>query len=211
MADSFDVQCALQDAKGRVFTGLSRRTHPAQRDALSFDFEDGSAIELPGSTPDYLVMSAAVFETNVRVGGVRVREAPAGVTDVLLTAHTGKTVARVRLMNPPSHMADDCDDLSCQLEGRRIEAVRLSDRGNTAIYWNKAKRLYEGVSFEADSVSVHTRHLPATVTAVRFTVAGDMCAFDADGVVVFSGERVRRADDRLADGQPLRDTGDMEW
>ena len=50
MADSFDVQCAL-------------------RDALSFTFEDGGEIEIPGSTPDYLIMAAAVFETKVSVGG----------------------------------------------------------------------------------------------------------------------------------------------
>lgn len=211
MADLFDVQCALQDAKGRVFTGLNRRVHPGKRDALVFSFEGGSGIEVPGSTPDYLIMAAAVFETDVRIGGVRVRESLAGVTDVLLTAPTGETVARVRFMKPPSHMADDRDDLSCRLEGRKIEAVRLSDKGNTAVYWNESERLYESVSFEADSVRVYTRRLPATVTAVRFTVAGDMCAFDADGAVVFSGERVRRAADRTADGQILRDTGDMEW
>jgi len=144
----------------------------------------------------------------VRVGGVRVRESLAGVTDVLLT---GETVARVRLMKLPSHMAEGRTDLRHRLEGRKIEAVRLSDKGNTAVYWNKSERLYEGISFEADSVRVYTRCLPATVAAVRFTVAGDMCAFDAEGGVIFSGENVRRAADRTADGRILRDTGDMGW
>ena len=68
MADSFDVQCALEDAKGRVFTGLSRRVRPAHRDALLFTFEDGGEIEIPGSTPDFTIMAAAVFETDVRDG-----------------------------------------------------------------------------------------------------------------------------------------------
>lgn len=211
MADRFDVQCALQVAKGRVFKSLNRRVRPAQRDALVFTFEDGGEIEIAGSTPDFTILAAAVFETSVRIGGVRVRESLAGVTDVLLTSPSGETVARVRLMNPPSHMADDRDDLRRRLEGRRIEAVRLSDKGDTAVYWNESERLYEGVSFEADSVRVYTRRLPAKVTAVRFTMAGDMCAFDADDAVVFSGENVRRAADRTADGQVLRDTGDMEW
>lgn len=211
MADCFDVQCALQDAKDRVFKSLNRRVRPAQRDALVFAFEDGGEIEIAGSTPDYLILAAAVFEVGVRVGGVRVRESLAGVTDVSLVAPTGEKIARVRLMNPPSHLTDGRDGLCRQLEGRKIVAVRLSDKGNTAVYWDKSERLYKGVSFEADSVRVYTRRLPATVTAVRFTVAGDMCAFDADGVVVFSGENVRRAADRTADGQILRDTGDMEW
>jgi len=70
MADSFDVQCALGDAKGRVFRGLSRRVRPAHRAALVFSFEDGGEIEIPGSTPDYIIMAAAVFESGVRVGGV---------------------------------------------------------------------------------------------------------------------------------------------
>lgn len=44
MADSFDVQCALEDAKGRVFTGLSRRVRPAHRDASVFAFDDGGIL-----------------------------------------------------------------------------------------------------------------------------------------------------------------------
>lgn len=211
MADSFDVQCALQDAKGRVFKALNRRVRPNERDALVFLFEDGGEIEIPGSTPDFTILAAAVFEVDVRVGGVGVRESLAGVTDASLVTPTGEKITRVRLTKPPTHMADDRDDLCCLLEGQKIEAVRLSDKGNTAVYWNASKRMYEGVSFEADSVGVYTRRLPATVTAVRFTVAGDMCAFDADGVVIFSGENVRRAADRAADGGILRDTGDMEW
>jgi len=49
-----------------------------------------------------------------------VRESLAGVTDVLLT---GETVARVRLMKLPSHMAEGRTDLRHRLEGRKIEAV----------------------------------------------------------------------------------------
>jgi hypothetical protein len=86
MADSFDVQCALGDAKGRVFTGLSRRVRPAHRDALVFTFDDGGEIEIPGSTPDYLIMAAAVFETGVRVGGTYVREDLNDITDVSLVS-----------------------------------------------------------------------------------------------------------------------------
>lgn len=61
MADCFDVQSALQDAKCRVSTGLSRRVRPARRDA-------------------------AVFESGVRVGGTYVREDLNDITDVSFDA-----------------------------------------------------------------------------------------------------------------------------
>lgn len=127
MADCFDVQSALQDAKCRVFTGLSRRVQPARRGALVFTFDDGGEIEIPGSTPDYLIMAAAVFESGVRVGGVYVHEMLNDVTDVALTTPTGVKIARVRLMKPPSHMAEDRGDIRRRLEGRKIEAARLAD------------------------------------------------------------------------------------
>ena len=111
MADCFNVQSALQDAKDRIFTGLTRRVRPAQRDALVFPFEDGGEIEIPGSTPDFTIMAAAVFETGVRVGGTYVHEMLNDVTDVALTSPMGAKIARVRLMEPPSHMAEGRGDI----------------------------------------------------------------------------------------------------
>ena len=104
MADLPTVRCALEDAKGRVFTGLSRKVHSARthRDALVFSFKDGGEIEIPGSTPTYLIMAAAVFETDVRVGGTHVRETFKDVTDVSLVAPTGEKIARVRFAKPPA-------------------------------------------------------------------------------------------------------------
>lgn len=155
MADSFAVQCALQDAKGRVFTGLSRHVRPGERDALSFIFEDGGEIEIPGSTPDYLIMAAVVFETKVSVGGVYVREMLNDVTDVSLVTQTGVKIARVRLMRPPTHMAEGRGDICKRLSGKTIDAVRLSNRDVSAVYWDNRSRCHKAVSFDAVSVRVN--------------------------------------------------------
>lgn len=209
MADSFDVQCALRDAKGRVFTGLNRRVRPEHRDALSFTFEDGGDIEIPGSTPDYLVMAAAVFESGVRVGGVYVREMLDGVTDVGLMTPTGEKIARVRLMKPPSHMAEGRGDISRQLQGRKIEAVRLNNRNVDVIYWDTQDRCYVSVSFDTVSVRVNTSILPATVKRVSYEPYGNrMDVLDDSNTSILSVEHAGRALDRTADGGILHDTGD---
>lgn len=209
MADSFDVQCALEDAKGRVFTGLSRRVRPAHRDALVFIFDDGGEIEIPGSTPDYLIMAAAVFESGVRVGGVYVHEMLNDMTDVALTTPTGVKIARVRLMKPPSHMAEGRGDIRRRLEGRKIEAVRLSNRAVDAIYWDSQNRCYKAVSFDAVSVRVNTAALPARVECLSYEPYADrMDVLGADNTVILSAEHAGRALDRTADGQILTDTGD---
>ena len=209
MADSFDVQCALRDAKGRVFIGLSRCIRPGERDALSFTFEDGGEIEISGSTPDYLIMSAAVFETKVRVGGVYVLEMLDGVTDVSLVTQTGVKIARVRLMRPPTHMAEGRGDICKRVSGKTIEAVRLSDRDASVIYWDSRSRCHKAVSFDAVSVRVNTSILPATVKRVSYESYADRVdVLDANNTPILSIERAGRALDRTADGQILADTGD---
>lgn len=209
MADSFDVQSALQDAKCRVFTGLSRRVRPARRDALVFTFDDGGGIEIPGSTPDYLIMAAEVFESGVRVGGVYVREMLNDVTDVALTTPTGAKIARVRLMKPPSHMAEGRGDIRRRLEGRKIEAVRLSDCNVDVVYWDAKDRCYVSVSFAAASVYVNTGLLPTEVDHVLYRQDSDwLDILDADNTIILSARGAGRALDRTADGGILHDTGD---
>lgn len=209
MADSFDVQLALEDAKGRVFTGLSRRVQPARRDALVFTFDDGGEIEIQGSTPDFTIMAAAVFETDVRVGGVYVREMLNDVTDVALTSPLGAKIARVRLMKPPSHMAEGRGDISRRLQGRKIEAVRLSDRNVDVVYWDASDRCYVSVSFDAVSVYVNTSLLPVEVDNVLYKSDSDwLDVVDKSNTVILSAHRAGRALDRTADGQIMTDTGD---
>lgn len=209
MADSFDVQCALEDAKGRVFTGLSRRVRPAHRDALVFTFDDGGEIEIPGSTPDFTILAAAVFETGARVGGVYVREMLNYVTNVALTSPTGAKIAHVRLMKPPSHMAEGRGDIRRRLEGRKIEAVRLSDRNVDVIYWDAKDRCYVSVSFDAASVYVNTGILPVEVDRVSYRSDSDwLDVVDKSNTTVLSAHRAGRALDRTADGGILTDTGD---
>lgn len=209
MADSFDVQCALRDAKDRVFTGLSRHVRPGERDALSFTFEDGGEIEIPGSTPDYLIMAAAVFETKVRVGSVYVREMLNDVTDVSLVTQMGVKIARVRLMRPPTHMAEGRGDICKRLSGKTIEAVRLSNRDVSVIYWGSRSRCHKAVSFDAASVRVNTSILPATVKRISYESYSDRVdVLDANNTPILSIECAGRALDRTADGQILTDTGD---
>lgn len=209
MADPFDVQCALGDAKGRVFIGLSRRVRPAQRDALVFSFEDGGEIEIPGSTPDFTILAAAVFESGVRVGGVYVREMLSDVTDVSLVTPMGVKIARVRLMKPPSHMAEGSGDISRQLQGRKIEAVRLSDRNVDVIYWDATDRCYVSVSFDAASVYVNTGILPVEVDRVSYRSDSDwLDVVDKSNTMILSAYRAGRALDRTADGGRLHDTDD---
>lgn len=212
MADSFDVQCALKDARGWVFEGLNRRVRPNKRDALVFSFEDGGEIEIPGSTPDFTIMSAAVFETGVRVGGIETREMLNDVTDVSLVSPTGEKIARVRLMRPPTHMAEGCGDIRRRLQGRKIEAVRLSNRNVDVIYWDAKDRCYVSVSFDAVSVYVNTSVLPVEVDRVLYKPDEDwLDVLSADNTMILSANHAGRALDRTADGGILRDTGDADW
>lgn len=186
MADSFDVQCAL------VFT-----------------FEDGGEIEIPGSTPDFTIMTAAVFEKDVRVGGVHVHEMLNDVTDVVLTSPLGVKIARVRLMKPPRHMAEGRGDIRRRLQGRKIEAVRLSDHNVDVVYWDANDRCYASVSFDAVSVYVSTNLLPAEVDNVLCMPGSDwLDVVDKSNTVFLSAHSVGRALDRTADGQIITDTGD---
>lgn len=203
MADSFEVQCALENAKGRVFTGLSRRVRPAHRDVLVFTFEDGGEIEIPGSTPDFTILAAAVFETDVRVGGVYVREMLNDVTDVALTSPLGVKIARVRLTKPPSHMAEGRGDIRRRLQGRKIEVVRLSDRNVDVVYWDENDRCYVSVSFDAVSVYVNTSLLPVEVGNVLYKPDSDwlkivdksntvICLLTAQGAL-WTGRRMAKS------------------
>lgn len=209
MSDHFDVQRALQDAKGRVFIGLTRRVRPARRDALSFTFKDGGEIEIPGSTPDYIIMSAAIFDSGVRVGGTYVREDLNDITDVSLVSRMGEKIARVRLMRPPTHMAEDRGDIGHQLQDKTVEAVRLSNRDVSVVYWDSQSRYHKAVSFDAVSVRVNTSILPATVKRVSYESYADRVdVLGQHNTLILSADRPRRALDRTADGGILTDIGD---
>lgn len=112
-------------------------------------------------------------------------------------------------MKPPSHMAEGRGDIRRRLQGRKIEAVRLSNRNVDVVYWNANDRCYVSVSFDAVSVYVNTSLLPVEVDNVLYNPDSDwLDVVDKFNTVILSAYRAGRALDRTADGRIMTDTGD---
>ena len=112
-------------------------------------------------------------------------------------------------MRPPTHMADDRGDIGHQLQGKTVEAVRLSNRDVSVVYWDSQSRCHKAVSFDAVSVRVNTSILPVTVKRVLYESYADRVdVLDQRNTLILSADRPRRALDRAADGGILTDTGD---